>query len=179
MGKDAPPPGVKQAGKACLVVLFLHIGISGCFPAPSSGFLESGTGMTPAACGLPAMLRALLLLAPAPELACGARDGDDAGAHAACGRPDRRHAGQGAGEQAWRDAEFGIPVTGVARSRFHTATHAAPPCADRRYARCSSPPPGCPQPTRRTWCGTWPAGTGRPVRRAAPAPSRGQIRPPP
>jgi len=47
-------------------------------------------------------------------------------AHAAWRRPDRRHAGQGAGEQAWRDAEFGIPVTGVARSRFHTATHAVP-----------------------------------------------------
>ena len=38
-------------------------------------------------------------------------------AHAAYCRPDRRHAGQGAGEQAWPDAESGIPVTGVARSR--------------------------------------------------------------
>jgi len=72
------------------------------------------------------MLRALLLLALAPEPACGARDGAGDGAHAACCRPDRRPAGQGAGEQASRDAEFGIPVTGVAKSRFHTATHAVP-----------------------------------------------------
>jgi deoxyribonuclease V len=35
-------------------------------------------------------------------------------------------AGQGAGEQASRDAESGIPVTGVAKPRFHTATHAVP-----------------------------------------------------
>ena len=46
------------------------------------------------------MPRAPLLLALAPEPACGARDGDGAGAHAAYCRPDRRHAGQGAGEQA-------------------------------------------------------------------------------
>jgi hypothetical protein len=63
------------------------------------------------------MLRALLLLALAPEPACGARDGDGAGAHA-CRRPDRRPAGQGAGERASRDAEFGILVTAVAKSRF-------------------------------------------------------------
>ena len=68
------------------------------------------------------MLRALLLLALAPEPACGARDGDGAGAHAAYCRPDRRPTGQGAAEQASRDAESGIPVTGVAKSRFHTAT---------------------------------------------------------
>jgi hypothetical protein len=49
IGKDAPPPSVKQAGKSCIVVLFSHIGISGYFSALSSGFLESGTGMTPAA----------------------------------------------------------------------------------------------------------------------------------
>ena len=53
-----------------------------------------------------------LLLALAPEPACGARDGDGARAHAAYCRPDRRHAGQGAGEQAQRDAESGIPITG-------------------------------------------------------------------
>ena len=51
------------------------------------------------------MLRAPLLLARAPEPAYGARDGDGAGAHAAYCRPDRRHAGQGAGEQTQRDAE--------------------------------------------------------------------------
>ena len=79
------------------------------------------------------MLRALLLLALAPEPPCGGRDGDGAGAHA-YRRPDRRHAGQGAGEQAWRDAEFGIPVTGGAKSRFHTATHAIP--VARRSSVC-------------------------------------------
>jgi hypothetical protein len=44
---------------------------------------------------------------------------------------------------------------------------------------CSSPPPGYPQPAQRTWCGTWPIGTGRPMHCAAPTPSRRQIRPPP
>jgi hypothetical protein len=51
------------------------------------------------------MLRAPLLLARAPEPAYGARDSAGAGAHAAYCRPDRRHAGQGAGEQTQRDAE--------------------------------------------------------------------------
>jgi hypothetical protein len=68
------------------------------------------------------MPRAPLLLALAPQPACGAR----AGAHAAYCRPDRRHAGQGAGEQAQPDAESGIPVTGMARSRLQTATHPVP-----------------------------------------------------
>ena len=61
--------------------------------------------MAPTACGLPAMLRAPLLLARAPEPAYGARDGADDGAHAAYCRPDRRPTGQGAGEQTQRDAE--------------------------------------------------------------------------
>jgi len=51
------------------------------------------------------MLRAPLLLARAPEPAYDARDGTNADAHAAYCRPDRRHAGQGAGEQTQRDAE--------------------------------------------------------------------------
>jgi deoxyribonuclease V len=76
-------------------------------------------------------------------------------------------------------AEFGIPVIGVAKSRFRTATHAVPVVRGSSYARCSSPPPGCPQPTRRTWSGAWPAGTGCPTHCAAPIPSRGQIRPQP
>ena len=42
-------------------------------------------------------------------------------------------------------AEFGIPVIGVAKSRFRTATTRCRSCADPRYARCSSPPPGCPR----------------------------------
>ena len=50
-------------------------------------------------------------------------------------------------------AEFGIPVIGVAKSRFRTATHAVPVVADPRDARFSSLRPGCPQPTRRTWSG--------------------------
>src|SRR6266568_9060085 len=66
------------------------------------------------------------LLALAPEPAPGARDGDGTGPHSAYCQPDRRHAGQGAGEQAQRDAESGIPVTGAARSRFRTVTHAVP-----------------------------------------------------
>jgi hypothetical protein len=46
-------------------------------------------------------------------------------------------------------------------------------------ARCWSPPPGCPQPTQRTWSGGWPAGTGCPTHCAAPTPSPGQARPQP
>ena len=73
-------------------------------------------------------------------------------------------------------AEFGIPVIGVAKSRFCTATHAVP------VVRGSSARPlfvtaaGTPQPTRRTWSGAWPAGTGCPTHCAAPTPSRGQVR---
>jgi hypothetical protein len=93
------------------------------------------------------MLRAPLLLALAPGPACGARDGDGAGAHAAYCRPDRRHASQSAGEQAHPDAEFGIPVTGVARSRFHTATHAR---ADPPAAMTARQPD---QPGRHAECG--------------------------
>lgn len=72
------------------------------------------------------MLRAPLLLALAPEPASAARDGDGSGAHAGCCRPDRRHAGQGAGEQPWRDAESGIPVTSMARSPVPYSQHAVP-----------------------------------------------------
>ena len=50
-------------------------------------------------------------------------------------------------------------------------------CADRRYARCSSPWQGCPAPIRRTWSGAWQAGTGFPAHCAAPMPSHGQVRP--
>ncbi len=64
-------------------------------------------------------------------------------------------------------AEFGIPVIGVAKSRFRTATHAVP------VVRGS---PVRPQPTRRTWPGIWPAGTGCAMHCAAPTPSPGQIR---
>jgi deoxyribonuclease V len=73
-------------------------------------------------------------------------------------------------------AEFGIPVIGVAKSRFHTATHAVPVARDPRDARCSPRRPGCPALRRRTWSGAWPAGTGCPTHYAAPIPSRGQVR---
>jgi len=76
-------------------------------------------------------------------------------------------------------AEFGIPVIGVAKSRFRTATRRAGP------ARILGPPAvrhrsrGCPQPTQRTWSGAWPAGTRCPTPCAAPAPSRGPVHPQP
>ena len=64
----------------------------------------------------------------------------------------------------------------ASRSSGRPSPGSAPPptrsrsCADPRHARCSSPPPGCPQPTRRTWSGAWPAGTGYPTHYAAPIP---------
>jgi len=39
-------------------------------------------------------------------------------------------------------AEVGIPVIGVAKSRFRTLPTRRRSCADPRDARCSSPPPG-------------------------------------
>jgi deoxyinosine 3'endonuclease (endonuclease V) len=83
----------------------------------------------------------------------------------------------GLGARAY--AEFGIPVIGVAKSRSVRLSTRSRSCADPRCARCSSPPPECPRPTRRTWSGAWPAGTGCPTRCAAPTPSRGQVRPQP
>jgi deoxyribonuclease V len=74
-------------------------------------------------------------------------------------------------------AESGIPVTGAAKSRFRTATHAVPVVRGSAVRPlCSSLRPGCPAPTRRTWSGAWPAGTGCPTRCAAPIPSPGQVR---
>jgi deoxyribonuclease V len=65
-------------------------------------------------------------------------------------------------------AEFGIPMIGVAKSWFRTASPRCRPCADPRDGGCSSRRPGCPQPPRRTWSGAWPAGTRLPdaLRRA-------------
>ena len=74
-------------------------------------------------------------------------------------------------------AEFGIPVIGVAKSSFRTATHAVPVLRGSSARRCSSPRPGYPAPTRRTWSGGWPASTGCPTPCAAPIPLRGQTRP--
>jgi hypothetical protein len=71
-------------------------------------------------------------------------------------------------------AEFGIPVIGVAKSRFRTLPTRCRSCADPRRVRCSSRLPGCPQPTPRTWSGAWSAGTGCPTRCAALTPSPGR-----
>ena len=73
-------------------------------------------------------------------------------------------------------AEFGIPVIGVAKSRFRTATHAVP------VVRGSSARPlfvtaaGMPSADAADLVGAWPAGAGCPTHRAAPTPSRGQVR---
>ena len=77
-------------------------------------------------------------------------------------------------------AEFGLPVIGVAKSRFRTATHAVPVLRGiPRCARCLSLRPGCPQAGLLTWFGAWPADTGCPTPCAAPTPSREQARPSP
>jgi hypothetical protein len=76
-------------------------------------------------------------------------------------------------------AEFGIPVIGWPSPGSLRPPTRCLSCVDPRHARCSSPPPGCPQPTQPNWSGTWPAGTGCPMRYAAPTPSPGQNRPPP
>ena len=64
----------------------------------------------------------------------------------------------GLGAHAHR--EFAVPVIGVAKSAFRTATHAIPVLREPLRARCLSPPQGCPAPTRRRWCGVWLAGSG-------------------
>ena len=76
-------------------------------------------------------------------------------------------------------AEFGIPVIGVAKTRSARLPTRCRSCTDPRYARCTSLRPGCPAPTRRTWYGAWPAGTGCPTPCAALTPSRAQVRPSP
>jgi hypothetical protein len=55
-------------------------------------------------------------------------------------------------------AEFGIPVVGVAKSAFLSASHAIP-----LRAPCWSPPPACPALTQLIWSGTWLAGSGYPM----------------
>jgi deoxyribonuclease V len=65
-------------------------------------------------------------------------------------------------------AASGIPVIGVAKSRFRTATRAVPVVRGSSGRPCSSPRPPCPAPTRRTWSAAWPAGTGCPTPCAAP-----------
>ena len=63
-------------------------------------------------------------------------------------------------------AEFGLPVIGVAKSRFRTATHAVPVLRGSSVRPLFVTAAGMPQAGRRTWSGAW-----RPVpaaRRPAP-----------
>ena len=83
------------------------------------------------------------------------------------------------GPGAHADAEFGIPVIGVAKTRSARLPTRCRSCTDPRYARCTSLRPGCPAPTRRTWYGVWPAGTGWPTPCAVLTSSRAQVRPSP
>ena len=83
----------------------------------------------------------------------------------------------GLGARAY--AEFGIPVIGVAKSRFRTATHAVPVVRGSSGRSLFVTAAGMPAADARTWSGAWPAGTGCPTHCAAPIPSRGQVRPQP
>ena len=76
-------------------------------------------------------------------------------------------------------AEFGIPVIGVAKSRFRTATHAVPVQRGSSVRPLFVTAAGMPAADAATWSGAWPAGTGCPTRCAAPTPSREQVRPQP
>ena len=71
-------------------------------------------------------------------------------------------------------AEFGIPVIGVAKSRFRTANHAVPAMRRSSARPLFVTAAGMPQPTPRTWSGAWSAGTGCPTRCAALTPSPGR-----
>ena len=73
--------------------------------------------------------------------------------------------------------EFGVPVIGVAKSPFRTATHAISVLRGTRPGRCTSPPPGSPAPTPPAWSGKWPAATVSPMPSAAPTPSPATARP--
>ena len=82
----------------------------------------------------------------------------------------------GLGAQA--HAEFEVPVIGVAKTAFRTATHAVPVLRGENSARpCSSPPPGCPATRPRTLSATWQAATGCPTPSAAPTPLPAAARP--
>jgi hypothetical protein len=72
------------------------------------------------------------------------------------------------GLDAHAHTEFGIPVIGVAKSAFATATHAVAVLRESLRARCLSPPPGCPAPTRQNWSAAWRADSGYRTRCAAP-----------
>lgn len=58
-------------------------------------------------------------------------------------------------------AEFGVPVIGVAKTAFRTATHAVPVVRGKAPpGHCSSPAPECPAIRPQTWSATWQAPTG-------------------
>jgi hypothetical protein len=73
-------------------------------------------------------------------------------------------------------AEFAVPVIGVAKSAFRTATHAIPVLREPRAARCTSRPPGCLAPRPPTSSGTWPEGTASQTRSAASTASHATAR---
>jgi deoxyribonuclease V len=52
-------------------------------------------------------------------------------------------------------AEFGVPVVGVAKSAFRTATHAVPVCRGNPPGRCISPRPGYRLARRLAWWWRW------------------------
>jgi hypothetical protein len=75
----------------------------------------------------------------------------------------------GLGAHAHRD--FVIPVIGVAKSVFRTATHAIPVLRGSSARPLFVTAAGIPGPTPRSWCGSWPAGSGYPTHCAVPTSS--------
>ena len=67
--------------------------------------------------------------------------------------------------------EFGVPVIGVARSAFRTATHAIAVLRGTSARPLYVTAAGRPAPTPPTSSGTWPASTGCPTPYAAPTAS--------
>ena len=77
-------------------------------------------------------------------------------------------------------AEFGVPVIGVAKSRFRTATHAVPVVRGSSMRPLFVTAAGMPAADAADLSlRRWPAGTGCPTHCAAPTPSRAQVRPQP
>jgi len=61
-------------------------------------------------------------------------------------------------------AEFGVPVIGVAKSAYLSATHARyRSCGGPLRAPCLPPPPACPALTQLIWSSTGLAGSGYPI----------------
>jgi hypothetical protein len=68
-------------------------------------------------------------------------------------------------------AAFGVPVIGVAKSRFRTASHAVQVLRGVQPGRCSPPRPGCRRPRPPAWSAVWPARSGSRTHCAGPTPS--------